>query len=226
MSIDETRGNRAAARDLIEAPRTAPAKGVALIAAGIAIAIFIADTFVSYEIAVAVLYAAVVLMSVNLPQRHAIAIAASACAFLTILEFRDHARKGLHGGSRRSRRRQSRGNRDHGMARSAHPCGDRQPARARRSARSHARRGVRARYGRPHHLLEPGRGRNVPMEPGGRCRQGFRSGHEGGVPGAARRGHPSELLRSGRWEGELVHKRRNGEADYGRKPLVVATRWA
>lgn len=61
--------------------------GRSVVAGVLAIAIFLFDTITPFDIAVAVLYVAVVLMSINARWRHGVVIASLVCAALTILSF-------------------------------------------------------------------------------------------------------------------------------------------
>src|SRR5882757_2145398 len=58
-----------------------------VVAAVFAAAIFIADTFVTFDIAIAVLYVAVVLLSVSFCRRRGIIIIAAICMALTLASF-------------------------------------------------------------------------------------------------------------------------------------------
>jgi C4-dicarboxylate-specific signal transduction histidine kinase len=65
----------------------AASSGRPAIAGILAVAIFLIDTFARLDIAIAVLYSAVVLLSINFRSRHGVIITAAVCASLTILSF-------------------------------------------------------------------------------------------------------------------------------------------
>src|SRR5580700_1342967 len=81
-SLKPAASHRAAGR----APAIAPSRH-SVIAGALAIAILLIDTFTPYDIAVAVLYVAVVLMSIDARSRHGIVIATLACVSLTVASF-------------------------------------------------------------------------------------------------------------------------------------------
>lgn len=56
-------------------------------AAGLAIAIFVVDTFTPFDVAIAVLYVAVVLLSLNFASRRGLLLIAAGCVLLTVLGF-------------------------------------------------------------------------------------------------------------------------------------------
>jgi two-component system sensor kinase FixL len=62
--------------------------GARLLLAGcLALAIFLLDTLTTLDIAIAVLYVGVVLLSINFPFRHSVPLTALACAGMTVLSF-------------------------------------------------------------------------------------------------------------------------------------------
>ena len=56
-------------------------------AAGLAVAIFVVDTFTPFDVAIAVLYVAVVLLSLNFASRRGLMLIAAGCLVLTVLAF-------------------------------------------------------------------------------------------------------------------------------------------
>ena len=117
--------------------------------------IFVVDTVTPLDIAIAVLYVAVVLLAMDFAGRSGILIVAAGCAALTVLSYViTHGQDPASGPFLRClislvaiahHRRSCR----------APPGHDRSAARAREPARPHARHDLRAQPRRRHHLLEP-----------------------------------------------------------------------
>ena len=179
------------------------------------------------DIAIAVLYVAVVLLAMDFAGREGILVVAAGCAALTVLSYVI-----THGTIRPAARSCAassawRRSRITGAARRAPPGHDRGAARAGEPARPHARHDLRARPRRRHHLLEP----RAPTELyGWRREQAIgRSAAEllqtefpAPLDG---RSWPSSM-RTGRWEGELVHTDARRQARRRGQPLGAAARRA
>ena len=73
----------------------------------------------------------------------------------------------------------------------------------------------------PSSLLESRRRGAVWMEGDGSCRQDHSPAHADDLPHAARRDH-GRVARTGRWEGELIHTKKDGTQVNRGEPMVCA----
>ena len=187
------------------------------LAAIVAIGIFVVDTVTPLDIAIAVLYVAVVLLAMDFAGRNGILIVAGGCAAAHRAELRHHPRARSGKRPLSALPHQPGGDRHHRRSCRAPSGHDRGAARACEPARPHARHDLRARQ-----MTSSPTGTAAPKSStagggaGGRAKAPTAAD---GLPGAARRHH-------GGADAHRALGRRAGPHEARRQRLVVASRWA
>ena len=184
---------------------------------GVAV-IFAIDTFAPLDIAIAVLYAVVVIASADFLGRRGILLVCAVCVLQTLLSYAI-----VHGESHSKRAgapRLDRPLRDRhcDACRTQEPGSGGKPERPGGASRFDPRCDLRARQKRCHHLLEcRGRGALRLATKGSAGQKAHALLKTRYLPSA---GTTEQLDNSSRWQGELIHTRRDGNE------VWVVSRWA
>ena len=151
--------------------------------------VFVVDTFFAIDIAIAVLYVAVVILSITFCDRRGFMAVSAGCIGLTVLAFADPAPRRAALQFRRALCCQPSGDCDHHLPVRLDPVVNRGGPQPGRAPRSDPRCDLRARHERRHHLLESGRGRSLRLAGKAGLGQGFARAGEDGFSRALREDH-------------------------------------